>query len=71
MCSKLNECKRNDTIQIRGGGFKWKKNKPIIHTLAVGMPKELIDSKGRSMITGIEKQKNSRSLFVSSWLRRR
>lgn len=33
------------------------KNKPIIHTLAVGMPKELIDSKGRSMMTGIEKQK--------------
>lgn len=29
----------------------------MIHTLTVGMPKELVDSKGRSMITGIEKQR--------------
>lgn len=33
------------------------KNKTIIHTLAIGMPKELHDSNGRSMITGIEKLK--------------
>ena len=41
------------------------KNKPKIHTLAVGMPKELIDSKGRSMITGIEKQ-SVQEVYLSS-----
>jgi len=33
------------------------KNKAMIHTLAIGMPKELHYSNGRSMITGIEKRK--------------
>ncbi|MEE3809870.1 MULTISPECIES: MOSC domain-containing protein [Lysinibacillus] len=41
------------------------KNRPIIHTLAVGMPKELLDSKGRSMITGIEKQQ-MQEVYLSS-----
>lgn len=41
------------------------KNKPMIHTLTVGMPKELIDSKGRSMITGIEKQR-VQEVYLSS-----
>lgn len=38
---------------------------PMIHTLAVGMPKELFDSKGRSMITGIEKQR-VQEVYLSS-----
>ncbi len=38
---------------------------PMIHTLAVGMPKELLDSKGRSMITGIEKQQ-IQEVYLSS-----
>ncbi|MGE8006651.1 MOSC domain-containing protein [Lysinibacillus sp. NPDC093216] len=33
------------------------KNIAMIHTLAIGMPKELHYSNGRSMITGIEKRK--------------
>ncbi|MFJ3390702.1 MOSC domain-containing protein [Lysinibacillus sp. NPDC086135] len=33
------------------------KNKAMIHTLAIGMPKELHYSNGRSIITGIEKRK--------------
>lgn len=33
------------------------KDKAMIHTLAIGMPKELHYSNGRSIITGIEKQK--------------
>ncbi|TQR28838.1 MOSC domain-containing protein [Lysinibacillus sphaericus] len=33
------------------------KNKAMIHTLAIGMPKELHYSNERSMITGIEKRK--------------
>ena len=37
----------------------------MIHTLAVGMPKELVDSKGRSMITGIEKQR-VQEVYLSS-----
>lgn len=37
----------------------------MIHTLTVGMPKELIDSKGRSMITGIEKQR-VQEVYLSS-----
>ncbi|QSB11116.1 MOSC domain-containing protein [Lysinibacillus sp. FSL K6-0057] len=41
------------------------KNIPMIHTLAVGMPKELVDSKGRSMITGIEKQR-VQEVYLSS-----
>ncbi|MCT1541469.1 MULTISPECIES: MOSC domain-containing protein [Lysinibacillus] len=41
------------------------KNKPMIYTLTVGMPKELVDSKGRSMITGIEKQR-VQEVYLSS-----
>lgn len=37
----------------------------MIHTLTVGMPKELVDSKGRSMITGIEKQR-VQEVYLSS-----
>lgn len=39
------------------GGTEMEKNKAMIHTLAIGMPKELHYSNGRSMITGIEKRK--------------
>lgn len=39
------------------GGTEMEKNKAMIHTLAIGMPKELNYSNGRSMITGIEKRK--------------
>ncbi|MEA0566147.1 MOSC domain-containing protein [Lysinibacillus irui] len=42
-----------------------KQKMPMIHTLAVGMPKELLDSKGRSMITGIEKQR-VQEVYLSS-----
>jgi len=39
------------------GGTEMEKNIAMIHTLAIGMPKELHYSNGRSMITGIEKRK--------------
>ncbi|MEY9974498.1 hypothetical protein ABH966_004910 [Lysinibacillus sp. RC46] len=39
------------------GGTEMEKNIAMIHTLAIGMPKELHYSNGRSMITGIEKKK--------------
>jgi len=41
---------------IRLRGIEMEKNIAMIHTLAVGLPKEMHYSKGRSMITGIEKQ---------------